>query len=259
MTQPPQEPWNAGTQPGYSGPPPTGGPTPEPAPVYPYPAQGYPPQAYPAQGYPAQGYPAQGYPAQGYGAPGGYPPGAYPGYTQQPGYGGFPVQGYAVPVQVFVPAKQGAPGLVLASAVIGYIVAGLVMLLSLFLFTGASIADGLNDATSGGDNSLTTEFTLDGFLNLLIGGLYIAGGVVMTGRKQSGRRMTLIASTLCIAASFYWMFRWDSFSDTDNSAFFGWGIFFLVLSVLTAVFTLTGSASQWFKSSAPPSAAPPTY
>ena len=146
------------------------------APGEPYdPNQGYqPPPGYP----PASQYPPQ-YPQQ-------YP--QYPPYAQYPQYGPRQYAGVSgrISLRLRVSAARGdAARTATAAAVLGYVTAGLLIAAGLLLFFGASIVDDFDFNNS--QSVRTTEYVLDGILNLVAGGLLIAGGVSFSGRNANGR------------------------------------------------------------------------
>lgn len=209
----------------YSGPPQSQAyPAPElqdPSYAGPYPAQGgYQTPGYPSPGYPASGQAAPGYPAHGYppnpvyGAPYGYPP-----Y----GYGG--------------PRGPVRPGAATASAVLMFIQAAVVLISTLYVLFFASLASGLN-SYGVGSNSLETELTIIGVLQLVSVGLLIFAGVQLVGGNTNGRPLTMIACGAQLGLTVYWMVRISSLPDfnTDGSTFF------FVVPLMYAVLPVVGLA-----------------
>lgn len=213
-------------QPPYSGPPATGQPPPATPAGGGYPGYGYPPAGYPPTGYPGYGYP----PGAGYGYPagyGGYPPGA--GYGYPAGYPG------ADP--------NPRPGTVIAAAVLAYINAGLLILAGSLLLLGASIVADVESAT---DSSTTygAEFALDGILNLVAGGLLIAGGVVLTGRKPAGRILLSAGGLLVVAEAIYWLIR---FAGLSLGGFIVYAVLFAALAIASAALCWPAAVSAWLR------------
>lgn len=199
----------------YGGRPPTGDQPQPQYPQYPQPQAGqnpYPP-------YPPQPY---GYPPQPYG----YPP-VYPAY----------------PV---TPAGPKRPGLTIAAAVLGYINAGMLILAGALLLFGASIANDLeNNYDTGTDYS--TEIAFDGFVNLIAAGLLIAGAVMFTGRKSSGRALFAVGNGIVIAEAIYWLVRFNDELSDNNSGFIVWAVLFGALAVLPLAFSFTTDVNRWLR------------
>lgn len=180
-----------------------------------------------------------GYAPPGYGAATPYPPaGSYwaqpqPGpYGQYPapGYGGYP--GYPGP-------GPTRPGQVLAAAVLGYIEAGLLIIAGLFLFAGASIVSDTTNALGAGGSGYTAEFVIDGVVDLACGGLLIAGAVMMTGRRPTGRMLFTVGGAVAIAAGVYWIVR---FHDGGVAV---WAGIFMALPIIAIALLWTGGVSPW--------------
>ena len=190
--------------PGYAGPP--GGGQAAYPPAYPVPP-GYQPYGAP---YPQYGYPQYGYPAYG------YPPRA-PGDLR--------------------------PGLVTASAVLAFVLSGLLILAGLLLFLGASIAADVEDAFNSGTH-IGLELTLDAVVNLVAAGLLIAGGVSLLGRNLTSRILLSAGGGIVVAAAIYWLTRFDDISSS------GWtfdAALFLILTVLVLAFTWTTPVTRWLR------------
>ena len=177
--------------------------------------------------YPAQaGYPPAGYPPPGY-APYGYP--VAPGY---PPYGYPPAPG------------DIRPGIATAAAVFAYITAGLLILAGLLLFLGGAIANDVEDSFNSGTH-IGLELALDGVVNLVAGGLLIAGGVTLIGRSPNGRTLLSIGAGIVVAAALYWLVRFRDISD-DSWVFDA--SLFLVLAVLSLAFAWSTPVTRWLGS-----------
>ncbi|WP_375504093.1 hypothetical protein [uncultured Jatrophihabitans sp.] len=175
---------------------------------------------------PGYGYPAPyGYPSPGY-APYGYPPA--PGY---PSYG-YP----SAP-------RDLRPGLATASAVLAFVTAGLLVLAGLLLFLGGAIAGDVEDSFDSGTH-IGLELALDGVVNLVAGGLLIAGGVMLVGRNRNGRVLLSIGGGIVVAAAVYWILRFDDISS-DSWAFDA--VMFLVLTVLALSFAWCTPVTRWLR------------
>ena len=95
----------------------------------------------------------------------------------------------------------------MASSVLAYIDAGLLVLAGLLLLIGASAVDTWNDAFGNSDQGFTAELATDGLINLLSAGLQIAGGVMMSSRNLRGRTLFSVGAGLCVLAGLYWLVR----------------------------------------------------
>ncbi|MEO9138427.1 MAG: hypothetical protein ABI345_05110 [Jatrophihabitans sp.] len=211
-----------------------------PAPGYAQP--GYSQPGYPQPGCPQQGYPEQGYPAQAYAQPG-YPPQPYAAYPPQP-YGYAPYPG--------APQGPGRPGVATAAAVLAYVNAGLLILSGSFLLLGASIA---TDIERGYNNNtgLSSELGFDGFLNLVTAGLLIAGAVMMTGRKPTGRILLAVGNAVVLAEAVYWLTRFNG-DEYRLGGFIVYAVLFGALAILPLAFSFSGNVSRWLRREAPYSA-----
>ncbi|MGI8678631.1 MAG: hypothetical protein ACR2LX_08100 [Jatrophihabitans sp.] len=193
---------DAGGAPGYQGPPS-------------YPAGQYPAGQYPAAPYPGAQYPSPMYPQPyGYPAPYGYPP---------------------------APTGPQRPGLILAACVLGYINAGLLILAGALLLFGASIAHDIQDLANGG-RDYGTELGIDGFVNFVAAGLLIAGAVMFTASKSTGRILLAVGNAVVIAEAIYWLVRFDSIRSD------GWivyAVIFGALAVLPLAFSFTADVNRW--------------
>jgi hypothetical protein len=201
-------------------------------PTGPYPTEPYPPQQYPGQPhsgqpYPAQPYAGQPYPPQpAYGMPG-YPgPGYPPGY---PGYG------------PYAPAQAARPGVVVAASVLSFVVAGLLFIAALLLFLGASVVSGLSESLDRNSTTTITEILLDGLIDMISGGLLLAGGIVVLGRRANGRTLYSIGAGACIAAGIYWLVRAH---DSGVVPFF---VLFVAPTVTGLVLLWLSSVTRWLR------------
>lgn len=194
------------------------------------------------------GYGHQGYPGYQHGYPygcyqGGYPPGY--GQPPQPGYG-YP---YPPPYPQYPAPRPGRPGQSTASAVLAFVLAGLLIAAALLLFAGASVLHELGNSTDANTDGTTTEFTVDGFVNLVTAGLLIAGGVALLGRNRNGRTMISTAGVIVLAAAIYWVARYGSFGATVVYA-----VLFSALGVTSVSLAFTAAARDWLGSRSAPSA-----
>lgn len=209
--------------PGYAGPPPTGyGPPSQPGDPYaggPYPGGPYPDNRAPGWGYPPP-YPT------GYGAP---MVAAYPGYAP-------------------IPPGERRPGTLTASAVLGYVNAGFLILMSVVLFSTNSIIDNLNRYDYYDHSNLSTEFAIDAFLNLIAAGLLIAGAISMTNRTALGRLLYSVGAVLVLAESVYWLARW---ARKDGGSYLTpYPLMFIAVAVVGLSLAWVGGATAWFNRAA---------
>lgn len=196
------------------------------------PYYGPPETQQPTYGPPGQpGYP-QGYPYGGYQT--GYPPGY--GYPPQQAYGGYPYP----PYPPYPLPGPGRPGTVSASAVLAFVCGGLLLAAALLLFAGASVLSDIASSVNADTDSTTTEFTLAGVANVVSAALLIAGGVLILGRKQSGRTMISIGGAIVVATAIYWLVRYSSFGATIVYA-----LLFSALAVICVAMAFTVTARTW--------------
>ncbi len=168
---------------------------------------GPPPPGY----YPAPGYPPPGYPV---------PPG-YPGY---PGYG---------------PARAQRPSGVVGAAVLAYVTAGLLIVAGLLLLLGASVVDSL-DRLAGNHTLLTAELAIDGVINLVAGGLLIAGAVGFSGGSSTARVVLSVGSGIVIGESVYWLIRSDGGSVV-------WSLIFCALVIIALSLAWPARVTAWLR------------
>lgn len=198
-------------------------------------------------GYGQQGYPGyqQGYPYGGH--QGGYPPAYGP---PQPYPYGYP---YPPPYPGYVPPRPGRPSSVTASAVLAFVLGGLLIAAALLLFAGASFLNDLGNSSTTDTDAASTEFTVDGFINLVAGGLLITGGVMIMGRNRTGRTMISTAAVIVLGAAIYWVVRYGGYGGIVIYA-----MLFSALAVISISMAFTGTARHWLGSRAAPSARPPS-
>lgn len=201
-----------------------------------------PPQAPPQQPQTPPGYPPPGYPP-GYPAPG-YPPyGTYPASGGAPGYWGVAAGGGYPPPP---PDPNRRPGTVTSAAILGWVTAGLLVFLGALLFEGADFLNDFDNYRYGyGPDNPSGELVVDGVLNLILGGLLIAGGVMIMSRRSAGRWLYFAAAAGVFALSIYWALRWND--DFDNTPLFVfWAFVFAALVVVGSSLLAGGQARTWF-------------
>ncbi len=134
------------------------------------------------------------------------------------------------------------PGLAVASAVLAFIDAGLLLLSGALLLFGASLAASIADSFGGSASAYTAEFAFDGVLDLVAGGLLISGGVNLLGGRVIGRTLLTVGAVLVLVEGIYWPSRF-SLSTVPSTIL--WDVVFSTLAVLLLVFTWVPTVSQW--------------
>jgi hypothetical protein len=229
VSGPERDPWadpTTPTEPGapYAGPPPSTAPPPVPPPVAPPP------------GYPMPGYP-------GYG-PYGYPP---------PGYG------YPPPWPV-VPRGPKRPGQVIASAVLAFVQATLVIFASLYVWFFASI---VTVATAGAPTdfdaeSLATEGTVLSAVQVLSAVLLVTAGVLALNRRNTGTwRLLVAAHAVQVVLALYWLVRLLSLTDDlpgaeADGVLITLTLFFAAGPAVGLGLLLAGASRGWFAAESAP-------
>lgn len=231
------------SEPGYTGPPDTSGPTDKPgsgsyemrhetAPYDPAPygqaLYGAPYEQSPTHPGPAPYQPQPGYPA----APG-YGPG--PGAPVAMAYPG-PYGGYGPPRRNGPPRPGGAT----AAAVLHFVQGGIVLIASLYLLFALSVIEALTETTQ-------SEFTIVTVVQLASAGLLIAGGVTLL----SGNSLVLsyVAGAVQLALVLYWAIRIASFTSGELDEVFPslaiMSMFFAVLPIIALSLSATTGVRRW--------------
>jgi hypothetical protein len=192
------------------------------------PGPGFPPPAYPIAGYPGQPYAPAPHPGYPPGHPGGYPVVPYP-------------QGYA-----WAPVEP-QPGTILGASILAYINSGLLILSGSLLLFGAAVIHDIDKATRS-HTGYGTELAVDGVLNLIAGGLLIAGGVALTNRRTSGRVMLTAGAAVVLAECIYWLTR---FSNSDFSGRIVYVLLFGALAVISVALSWTPAVTAWLERGRP--------
>ena len=178
---------------------------------------GYVPATYYPPSYPGQPYPGQAYPI------GMYPGAPYPAYAWQP--------------------VEPRPGAILGASILAYINSGLLILSGSLLLFGAALIHDIDKATRS-HTGYGTELALDGLLNLIAGGLLIAGAVSLTNRRTSGRILLSVGGALVLAECIYWLAR---FSNSDFSGRIVYVLLFGALAVVSLGLSWTPPVSAWLR------------
>lgn len=181
--------------------------------------------------------PSAGYsgppPTNPYAAPPSYPIGApYPPAPYGYGYG------YPPPYYAIGPSR---PGTTIASAVLGYINAGLLVLAGSLLLFGASVISDIEEAADS-HTDYGAELAFDGLLNFVAAGLLIAGGVMFTGRNATGRVLFSVAGGIVLAETVYWLVRFDG---VTGSGVVVYPTLFAALTIIGLALVWTNDVSRW--------------
>ena len=214
-----RDPWadpTTPTEPGapYAGPPPTAPPGSAWAPP------GYAPQHYGVPGHPAHGYPPPGY-------------------------------GYPWPA---VPRGPRRPGQVIASAVLAFVQAAVVLIASIYVWFFASV---ITVATAGAPGvldaeGLATEGTVLAAVQLVSAVLLIAAGVLALNQRTHTTWLLLVgAHGLQIALAIYWLVRLLSFVDDlpgpdADGVLPAFTLFFAGGPIVGLALVVVGAGRRWF-------------
>lgn len=231
------------TEPGYTGPPDTSGPTGSPGSgsyEVRHETAAYDPAPYGQAPYGAPYEQAPTHPA-----PAPYAPQPQPGYPAAPGYGpGAPVaMAYPGPYGGYGPPRRNGPprpGGATAAAVLHFVQGGIVLISSLYLLFALSVIGAVTDTTQ-------TEFTIVTVLQLASAGLLIAGGVTLL----SGNSLVLsyVGGAVQLALVVYWAVRIASFTSGElDEVFPGFAImsvFFAVMPIIALSLSATTGVRRW--------------
>lgn len=231
------------TEPGYTGPPDTSGPTAssgsgsyevrhetasyDPAPPYGQPPYGAPYEQAPTHAAPVPYQPQPGHPAA-------------PGYG--PGPGQSAAMAYPGPYNYGPPRRSGPPrpGGATAAAVLHFVQGGIVLISSLYLLFVLSVIEAFTETTQ-------TEFTAVTVLQLASAGLLIAGGVTLL----SGNSLVLsyVGGAVQLALVLYWAIRLASFTSGElDEVFPSFAImsaFFAVMPIIALSLSATTGVRRW--------------
>ncbi len=179
--------------------------------------------------------------------PGAIPPGyglfpGYPGYPDYPGYPGYP--GY--PPVAGPGAGPTRPPIVLAAAILGYVVAGLLVTAGLLLAAGVSLAASLVDDTGPIDAGAVVALLLAGAVDLISGTLLLAGGMLLTARRAVGRVLFTVGGAMFVVAGIVWLAR------VQDSGVLPYDVVFTVPTVVGLGLVWAAPVTRWL--AAPPRA-----
>ncbi|GAA3170621.1 hypothetical protein GCM10010531_24860 [Blastococcus jejuensis] len=212
----------------------------------------------PYAGPPTTTPPGAGWAPPGYGAPG-YPPSGYP----PPGYG-YPPPGYGYPAPwPMVPRGPRRPGQVIASAVLAFVQAAMVLIASLYVWFAASIVDVVAaDAPGSLDTDtaqgLATEGTVLAIVQVLSAVLLVGAGVLaLNQRNRRAWILLLAAHGFQVVLSLYWLVRLSSLAgDTPGpdagAVFFVFTLFFAAGPLVGLGLILFGDGRRWFDTGTAP-------
>lgn len=189
----------------------------------------------------SQGYqqPQQVSPSSSYSVQSGYP--APPGYPPNPDYPppyGYPPYGYQMP------RGPVRPGGATAAAVLMFIQAAVVIVSTLYVLIGASALGFAGSYGEPSGNSLGTEFTVIGILQLVSAGALIFGGVQLL--SGSSRVLAIVACGVQLVFVVYWMVRIGTiadFSSDNDPVFFVVPLMYAVLPGVALPLSLNNTAA----------------
>jgi hypothetical protein len=198
-------------------------------------------------GAPYAGPPATAPPGTGWAPPGYGPPGYAPYGSAPPGYG------YPPPWPV-APRGPRRPGQVIASAVLAFVQAAMVLIASLYVWFFASL---VTVATAGAPGvldaeGLATEGTVLAAVQVLSAVLLVTAGVLALNRRNPGTwRLLLGAHGLQIVLAVYWWIRLvmlaDEFpGDEADGLLLGFTLFFVAGPAVGVGLLLAAASRRWF-------------
>jgi hypothetical protein len=129
-----------------------------------------------------------------------------------------------------------------AAAVLGYVLAGLVIFAGVLLFFGASVVQNFQDAFDS-SNNYEPELVLDGVANLIAGGFLIAGSVLMSGRNPMGRWLFCVGNGIVILMSIYWIARWAT--NAGAGGLLVYALLFDAVAVVGLSLAFTRADNKW--------------
>ncbi|SDO37714.1 hypothetical protein SAMN04515671_0746 [Nakamurella panacisegetis] len=166
------------------------------------------------------------------------PPGP-PAYSAVDPYASAPAPGYPpvgyqlVPIYPMYQQQPPKPGGAVAAAVLSFVQAGFVLMGALVILTGAAGFDSV-------DRSLSSEFTVIGILTMIAGGLLIAGGVTILGRRPA---LLGVGCGLSIAISVYFVIRLSDYAGLDFAIWVP--LIYAVLPIIAIALSLGADVRAW--------------
>ncbi|MEO6886177.1 MAG: hypothetical protein ABI232_07830 [Jatrophihabitantaceae bacterium] len=144
----------------------------------------------------------------------------YPTYSTPPvaPYGYQPYQHpypgpYAYPAQYLPLRASDRPAPILGAAVLGYVLAGLLLLAGSMLVLGAMVNLSFSSIVPN-TGRLSAELAVDGVLNVIAAALLIAGGVTFSSARSYGRWILAAGLVITLMCSTYWAVRWGGAVST---------------------------------------------
>lgn len=203
-------------------------------------------------GAPYAGPPATAPP--GYGSAGYAAPGHAPYDHPPPGYG------YPSPW----PVAPRRPGQVIASAVLAFVQAAMVLIASLYVWFFASLATVAIAGVPGSSDAerLATEGTVLAAVQVLSAVLLVTAGVLALNRRSRTTWLLLVAAhALQIVLSIYWLVRLLTLADAvdgfdPDTVLATATVFFAAGPIVGLALVVVGAGRRWFADE--PAAAPVT-
>jgi hypothetical protein len=177
------------------------------------------------------------------------------GYPPQYGYPGY---GYPAPWGPVPPRRPQRPGPVVTSAVLAFVQAGVVLVVSLYVWFFASVIGVVSEENPGvyasRMDALATEVTVLAIVQLVSVVLLVVAGIrALSARTRSAWLLTVVAHAVQIVLALYWAVRLVRLmNDTPGADAPG------VLATVTILFAaapvvglglvLGGSGRRWFES-----------
>lgn len=166
--------------------------------------------------------------------------------------------GYSAPYGY--PMQRGPirPGGATAAAVLMFIHAGIVLISTFYVLFFASFAGGVNSSGLA-ENSLETEWTVIGILQLVSVGLLLFAGIQLLTGGANGRILSLIACGIQLALVIYWMIRIGNLAEFNGDGtrfFFVVPLMYAVLPLVALPISLGKPVTEYIaaKSGPPPTA-----
>ncbi|TFV66776.1 UNVERIFIED_ORG: hypothetical protein E4P37_05435 [Bacillus sp. AZ43] len=204
-------------------------------------------------------------PGQPYaGPPATAPPYAAPPYAASPAYGQYPAP-YGHPAAQWgaapwvPPRRPQRPGQLVTAAVLAFAQAGVVLLVSLYLWFFASVADVLAEnsgslATPATLDALTTEGTVLAIAGLVSAVALAAAGIGALGSRRPTARLLLVAAfALQVVLAVYWAVRLldEAGGAGSDGSIVAICLFFSGAPLVGAGMLFTGPGRQWFGGTPP--------
>lgn len=205
----------------------------------------------PYAGPPTTAPPGAGWAPPGYGAP--YPHAGY----------GYPPPGYGYPSPWPVVPRARRPGQVIASAVLAFVQAAMVLVASLYVWFAASIvdivaADAPGSLDTGTARDLATEGSVLAIVQVVSAVLLVGAGVMALNQRNRRSWMLLLAGLgLQVVLSVYWLVRLLALAGATagpdaGGLFFVFTLFFAAGPLVGLGLVLIGPGRHWFDTGSVP-------